>query len=298
MLLTLMFDYLSGQTIFVFTQLIVVDWILLIKRQALTCLLQQTSFSFSAVYVFPAVPLRRVNNHLFRRRVSFGQRPDQDCWQVRSAGDRGGSERKVGDGRGNRENDIPINPWHAVARAVGWVSPPRWRRFFKDAGRSGKIRNWPCSTIHQSVEPSMDGGMKVTSQSTAGRRNWHDGAVSIFQLQDVLESIATMQKAFLRELTRGRSEKDQELLVGKLTVLNISSADRRGDQDTVLLRTRDDAVWRSIITMTEMHARWVAAWRQVNSDMHHGRKKGGGYPPFHMLCTRRNIVSKSWILTR
>ena len=66
MLLTLMFDYLSGQTIFVFTQLIVVDWILLIKRQALTCLLQQTSFSFSAVYVFPAVPLRRVNNHLDR----------------------------------------------------------------------------------------------------------------------------------------------------------------------------------------------------------------------------------------
>ena len=49
--------------------------------------------------------------------------------------------------------------------------------------------------------------------------------------------------------------KDQELLVGKLTVLNISSADRRGDQDTVLLRTRDDAVWRSIITMTEVHAR-------------------------------------------
>ena len=74
--------------------------------------------------------------------------------------------------------------------------------------------------------------------------------VSIFQLQDVLESIATMQKVFLREL-----ENDQELLVGKLTVLNISSADRRGDQDTVLLRTRDDAVWRSIITLTEMHAR-------------------------------------------
>ena len=74
--------------------------------------------------------------------------------------------------------------------------------------------------------------------------------VSIFQLQDVLESIATMQKAFLREL-----EKDQELLVGKLTVLNISSADRRGDQDTVLLRTRDDAVWRSLITLTMMHAR-------------------------------------------
>ena len=45
--------------------------------------------------------------------------------------------------------------------------------------------------------------------------------VSILQLQDVLESIATMQKAFLRELTPGRSEKDQELLVGKLTVLNI-----------------------------------------------------------------------------
>ena len=43
--------------------------------------------------------------------------------------------------------------------------------------------------------------------------------------------------------------------MGKLTVLNISSADRRGDQDTVLLRTRDDAVWRSIITLTEMHAR-------------------------------------------
>ena len=79
--------------------------------------------------------------------------------------------------------------------------------------------------------------------------------VSIFQLQDVLESIATMQKAFLQELTRGRSEKDQELLVGKLTVLNISSADRRGDQDTVLLRTRDDAVWRSIITLTKLHAR-------------------------------------------
>ena len=36
-----------------------------------------------------------------------------------------------------------------------------------------------------------------------------------------MESIATMQKAFLRELTPGRSEKDQELLVGKLTVLNI-----------------------------------------------------------------------------
>ena len=79
--------------------------------------------------------------------------------------------------------------------------------------------------------------------------------VSIFQLQDVLESIATMQKAFLQELTLGRSEKDQELLVGKLTVLNISSADRRGDQDTVLLRTRDDAIWRSIITLTKMHAR-------------------------------------------
>ena len=79
--------------------------------------------------------------------------------------------------------------------------------------------------------------------------------VSIFQLQDVLESIATMQKAFLQELTRGRSEKDQELLVGKLTVLNILSVDRRGDQDTVLLRTRDDAVWRSIITLTKLHAR-------------------------------------------
>ena len=74
--------------------------------------------------------------------------------------------------------------------------------------------------------------------------------VSIFQLQDVLESIATMQKAFLRELTPGRSVKDQELLVGKLTVLNISSADRRGDQDTIRLRTRDDTVWRSIITLT------------------------------------------------
>ena len=79
--------------------------------------------------------------------------------------------------------------------------------------------------------------------------------VNIFQLQDVLESIAAMQEAFLRELTPGRSEKDQELLVGKLTVLNISSADRRGDQDTVLLRTRDDAVWRSIITLTKLHAR-------------------------------------------
>ena len=78
--------------------------------------------------------------------------------------------------------------------------------------------------------------------------------VSIFQLQDVLESIATMQKAFLRELAPGRSE-DQELLVGTLTVLNISSAGRRGDQDTVLLHTRDDAVWRCIITLTEMHAR-------------------------------------------
>ena len=78
--------------------------------------------------------------------------------------------------------------------------------------------------------------------------------VSIFQLQDVLESIATMQKAFLRELASGRSE-DQDLLVGTLTVLNISSADRRGDQDTVLLRTRDDAIWRSIITLTKMHAR-------------------------------------------
>ena len=156
MLLTLMFDYLSGQTIFVFTQLIVVDWILLIKRQALTCLLQQTSFSFSAVYVFPAVPLRRVNNHLFQRKVSFGPRPDQDCWQVRSAGDHGGTERKVGDWRGNRENDIPIDPWHGVARAVGWVSPPRWRRFFKDAGSSGKIRNWPCSTfISQRNHPWM-----------------------------------------------------------------------------------------------------------------------------------------------
>ena len=43
---------------------------------------------------------------------------------------------------------------------------------------------------------------------------------------------------------------DQELLVGKLTVLSISSADRRGDRDTVLLPTRDDAVWRSIITLT------------------------------------------------
>ena len=60
--------------------------------------------------------------------------------------------------------------------------------------------------------------------------------VNIFQLQDVLESIAAMQEAFLRELTPGRSEKDQELLVGKLTVLNISSGDRRDDQDTVLLR--------------------------------------------------------------
>ena len=74
-------------------------------------------------------------------------------------------------------------------------------------------------------------------------------------MQDVLESFATMQKAFLRELAPGRSEKDQELLVGTLTVLNISSADRRGDQDTVLLHTRDDAVWRCIITLTEMHAR-------------------------------------------
>ena len=79
--------------------------------------------------------------------------------------------------------------------------------------------------------------------------------VIIFQLQDVLESIATMQKAFLRELAPGRSVKVQELLVGKLTVLNISSADSRGDQYTVLLRTRDDAVWSSIITLTKMHAR-------------------------------------------
>ena len=39
MLLALMFEYLSGQAIFVFTQLIVVDWILLLKTQALTCLL-------------------------------------------------------------------------------------------------------------------------------------------------------------------------------------------------------------------------------------------------------------------
>jgi len=74
-------------------------------------------------------------------------------------------------------------------------------------------------------------------------------------MQDVLESTATKQKAFLRELAPGRSEKDQELLVGKLIVLNISSADRRGNQDTVLLHTRDDSVWRSIITLTEMHAR-------------------------------------------
>ena len=120
----------------------------------------------------------RVNNNLFRRKVSFGPRPDQDCWQVRSAGDHGGTEKKVDDGRGNRKNDIPIDPWHAVDRAVG--------RFLKDAGRSGKIRNWPCSTFHQSVEPSMDGWMKVTSQSTERRRNWHDGVVSISQLQDVL----------------------------------------------------------------------------------------------------------------
>ena len=94
MLLTLMFDYLSGQTIFVFIQLIVLDWILLIKRQALTCLLQQRSFSFSAVYVYPTVPLRRVNSHLFGGKVSLGPRPDQDCREVRSAGDHAGRDSK------------------------------------------------------------------------------------------------------------------------------------------------------------------------------------------------------------
>ena len=110
--------------------------------------------------------------------------------------------------------------------------------------------------------------------------------VSIFQLQDVLESLATMQKVFLREL-----ETDQELLVGKLTVLNISSADRRGDQDTVLLRTKDNAVWRSVITLTEMHARRVAAWRQVNST----RTMDGrtGEDTLRFICSAREGISSA-----
>ena len=100
-----------------------------------------------------------------------------------------------------------------------------------------------------------------------------------------------MQKAFLRELTPGRSEKDQELLVGKLTVLNISSADRHGDQDMVLLRTRDDAVWRSIITLTEMHARRVAAWRQVNSTrITDGRT---GEDTLRFICFAREGISSA-----
>ena len=113
--------------------------------------------------------------------------------------------------------------------------------------------------------------------------------VIIFQLQDVLESIATMQKAFLRELTPGRSVKDQELLVGTLTVLSISSADLRGDQDTVLLRTRNDAVWRSIITLTDMSCSMEAGKLEHASRT----EERGGYPPFRMLCERRNIVSES-----
>ena len=95
-------------------------WILRIKRQALTCLLQQTSFSFSAVYVLPAVLLRQVNT---TTRSEERYHLDRDL--TRTAGrfrvaatTPGGTEKKVGDGRGNRENDIPIDPWHGVAWAV------------------------------------------------------------------------------------------------------------------------------------------------------------------------------------
>ena len=151
--------------------------------------------SFSIVYVFLAVPLRWVNTTTCSK-----ERYHLDRDLTRTAGRfrvpvtmPGGTEKKVGNRRGNRENDITIDPWHGVAWAVGWVFLPHWRHFFKDAGRSGKIRNWPCSTFHQSAEPSMDGGMKVTSQSTKQWRNWHDGMVSIFQQKDTLESIVTMQ---------------------------------------------------------------------------------------------------------
>ena len=100
MLLTLMLDYLSGQIIFVFTQLIVVDWILLIKRQALTCLLQQTSFSFSSVYVYPTVLLlittcSEERYHLDRDLTKTAGRFGVPVTTPR------GTEKKVGDGRGN-----------------------------------------------------------------------------------------------------------------------------------------------------------------------------------------------------
>ena len=257
----------------VFTQLIVVDWILLIKRQALTRLLQQTSFSFSAVYVFPAVPLRRVNTT-----TCSEERYHLDRDLTRTAGrfgvpvtTPGGTEKKVDDGRGNRENDIPIDPWHGVAWAVEWVFPPQWRRFFKDAWRSGKIRNWPCSTSHfisQWNHPWM------------GEWRWHrnrpkDGGTDMTAWWVSFSCRTCWNRS---PPCRGRSSENW----------------RRGEASR---GTRDDAIWRSIITLTEMHARWVAAWRQVNSNTHHGRKNGRGYPPFHMLCARRNIVSKTWILT-
>ena len=86
--------------------------ILQIKRQALTCLLQQTSFSFSTFYVLPAVLLRQVNT---TTRSKERYHLDRDL--TRTAGrfrvpvtTPGGTEKKVGDGRRNRENDIPIDP--------------------------------------------------------------------------------------------------------------------------------------------------------------------------------------------
>ena len=48
---------------------------------------------------------------------------------------------------------------------------------------------------------------------------------------------ATMHKSFLQECQKEckQAREDQELLVAKLTMLNISSAERRGDRDTALL---------------------------------------------------------------
>ena len=100
-----------------------------------------------------------------------------------------------------------------------------------------KTEDW---SAEDNVVPGkmVDDGWGSEDDNPIGRKTVERGSgVSISQLKDVMGSLATMQKTFLRECQEERKQalEDQELLVEKLTMLNISSGESRGDRDTALL---------------------------------------------------------------
>ena len=100
-----------------------------------------------------------------------------------------------------------------------------------------KTEDW-SAVDHGNPGKKVDDRWGSEDDNPIGRKTVEcDSRVSISQLKDMMGSFATIQKTFLRECQEEskQAREDQELLVEKLTMLNISSGVHCGDWDMALL---------------------------------------------------------------